>query len=679
LFTTACSRGGAPNSKTMPESSSSAQPSPGSQPELKEGAQPSVDWAAERAQLVEEGDAEGARLLEKVLAGSRRREQPMHGVFKGHDGQPDRKVVLQPLTDEAILEALRNRRWLRKQRAELRQSLDVDATTPVGICTRWRSLAAWAPRFARHYGEREVIHFGLVDGNFGPVNAASMYPGAPGEEKAPELAWAEAFRESTSTLVALVLDAKVEDVPLQRLLQDLDEVLDGKAVELGPHIREVDVLVRVIAARIQGGLAETAGAGDTSTTSHSIDAPAERSWDPRSSFHRAVLRVYSDLGDLIVSLRFEPNRDFALILLDEAIRRSLVDDGDPQPLPNIKRCVRRLLSALGTLGAIRKAHRGIGREFDHGAGAGWAGICSTCHHAVVIGAANAMLKPQSAGMQEPLPHDDQVDGRNAIREQVLRAASDSASWGRLGEDLKMEYELASLRPPRAPVPDYDEGLALMEAVRLEQKRADVAKATASKDIDQMFSLWQSTIDLLFRSNPGAALSRAEELFHLGKIVFALAEIAHATQHPHAAMNRLSQLLRVVVPLDWFDDQKAHQEMKDAICLAGDEIHDLYFRHRRDTDSLPCIAAKAPGEHSGLSDAFDFSGTSESAVTAVIGTLDMMRRQNPDLTPTQERIKDKAGKAGGAGDRAIQWAKKNRLITPDYLITKLGQQFLEDRR
>jgi hypothetical protein len=210
-----------------------------------------VDWDAESAQLVEEGDTEGARLLDRLLASPRRCEQPIDGVAEGREGQPDRKVVIQPLTDEAILESLRNRRGLRKQRAELRQSLSVDATTPVGICTRWQGLAAWAPKFARHLGGREVIHFGVVDGNFGPVNAARMYPGAPGEEKAPELAWAEAFRESTSTLVALVLDAKVEDVPLQRLLQDLDEVLDGKAVELGPHIREVDVLVRVIAARVE--------------------------------------------------------------------------------------------------------------------------------------------------------------------------------------------------------------------------------------------------------------------------------------------------------------------------------------------------------------------------------------------------------------------------------------------
>lgn len=230
--------------------SSSTQPSSGRQPELEEGA-PSVDWAAEHAQLVEEGDTEGARLLEKLLASPRRCERPMNGVTKGREGQPDRKVVIQPLTDEAILVSLRNRRWVRMQRAELRQVLDVDATTPVGIFTRWRGLAAWAPRFARHYGGREVIHFGVVDGNFGPVNVARMYPGAPGEEKAPELAWAEALRESTSTLVALALDAKVEDVPLQRLLQDLDDVLDGKAVELGRQIREVDVLVRAIAARIE--------------------------------------------------------------------------------------------------------------------------------------------------------------------------------------------------------------------------------------------------------------------------------------------------------------------------------------------------------------------------------------------------------------------------------------------
>jgi hypothetical protein len=259
--------------------SSSTQPPAGGQPELEEYVPPAVDWAAERAQLVEEGDTEGAMHLDNLLASPRRCEHPIDGVVKGHEGQPDRKVVRPPLTDEAILEALRNRRWLQGQRAELRKILDVDATTPAGICARWRGLAALAHKFARHLGGREVIHFGMVDGKFGPVNAARMYPGAPGEEKAPELAWAEAFRESTSSVVTLVLDAKVEDVPVQRLLQGLDEVLDGKGVELGPHIREVDVIVRVIAARVEGGVVEVAGAGHTLTTAvpvASSERPAQR-------------------------------------------------------------------------------------------------------------------------------------------------------------------------------------------------------------------------------------------------------------------------------------------------------------------------------------------------------------------------------------------------------------------
>ena len=68
-------------------------------------------------------------------------------------------------------------------------------------------------------------------------------------------------------------------MPVQRLLQGLDEVLDGKGVELGPHIREVDVLVRVIAARVEGGVVEVAGAGHTLTTAvpvASSERPAQR-------------------------------------------------------------------------------------------------------------------------------------------------------------------------------------------------------------------------------------------------------------------------------------------------------------------------------------------------------------------------------------------------------------------
>lgn len=106
---------------------------------------------------------------------------------------------------------------------------------------------------------------------------------------------------------------------------------------------------------------------------------------------------------------------------------------------------------------------------------------------------------------------------------------------------------------------------------------------------------------------------------------------------------------------------------------------------RHADFLEAPDRTRPGEagavhHSGdhASDGFDFKGTSEASVTAVVRALKQLRSVSPDTKPSQEQIKAKGNVLGGAGDRAVRWAIENRLITPDFLVTTAGDQFLKHR-
>jgi hypothetical protein len=94
----------------------------------------------------------------------------------------------------------------------------------------------------------------------------------------------------------------------------------------------------------------------------------------------------------------------------------------------------------------------------------------------------------------------------------------------------------------------------------------------------------------------------------------------------------------------------------------------------DLDTLlqpPTTASLPSGE-------FDYTKSSEASVTAIVRALDQLRTAAPNVKPFKEQTKDKAGVTGGAGDRAIECAMRNKLITPDLLVTDRGKAFLKDR-
>jgi len=77
-------------------------------------------------------------------------------------------------------------------------------------------------------------------------------------------------------------------------------------------------------------------------------------------------------------------------------------------------------------------------------------------------------------------------------------------------------------------------------------------------------------------------------------------------------------------------------------------------------------------------AFDYTGTSEGSVLSVVRAVRDWRTKWPETVPKKYQIKGEAGKSGGAGDEAIDFALENRLITPDYKLTDLGVRFLQER-
>lgn len=310
-------------------------------------------------------------------------------------------------------------------------------------------------------------------------------------------------------------------------------------------------------------------------------AQQPNAWDARDAFHRATTTVYADLGALVDVLKTEPDLRIALLVFDEYATPGSVPDGDPEFVADLKHTASRLRSSLRTVERIRRTAGHAACAFGNGGSFGCIGTVS--HHEALLDAAAEVLQPDAEGASRSGRTARPQSASGAIRRQVIKAVMDPIAWARLAENLKHEYELALLHdhsPTSEPTPEYDARVAQLEEQRLELKRPEVAKATSAKDVAALFKLWESTTDILFRTNPGAVLSRPEELFHLKQIVFALAAVADDEGHPHSAMNKLSELLNRLMPLEWFDNPQDKRDVAEAVSCAGDEIRNFNFQHRR---------------------------------------------------------------------------------------------------
>ena len=130
---------------------------------------------------------------------------------------------------------------------------------------------------------------------------------------------------------------------------------------------------------------------------------------------------------------------------------------------------------------------------------------------------------------------------------------------------------------------HEATMARIEQTRREHKwrRMDHECET----VPQMYSLWQETTDLLFRSNLGDD-TRVEELVHLRQITFALAAAAHERQMPRANLQTLQGILATLMPREWFHDTAERISVRNLVGAANAEAQDLYFAYLRQQRSGP---------------------------------------------------------------------------------------------
>jgi hypothetical protein len=151
------------------------------------------------------------------------------------------------------------------------------------------------------------------------------------------------------------------------------------------------------------------------------------------------------------------------------------------------------------------------------------------------------------------------------------------------EDLLAEMEVlhraAAPVGPTQPQPDaeaqaaHEAVMAEMEARRRRRKREQME--SECETVPQMFSLWQGTTDLLFRTNLGGD-ARVEELAHLRHLTFALAIAARERSMPRTALQTLDGILNTLMPREWFDSEEERSSVRRQVGLANVEVQELYM-------------------------------------------------------------------------------------------------------
>lgn len=112
-------------------------------------------------------------------------------------------------------------------------------------CARWIALADYAIRFfVRHDRNRPEVQ--TIDFS-GSVVAKNRYPSNAID--GPDLRWARAVVDSTRSLRLLAAATGISADTLlafTRLELDLERILKGEAVDIGKHLKEVEVLVKAV-------------------------------------------------------------------------------------------------------------------------------------------------------------------------------------------------------------------------------------------------------------------------------------------------------------------------------------------------------------------------------------------------------------------------------------------------
>lgn len=158
--------------------------------------------------------------------------------------------------------------------------------------------------------------------------------------------------------------------------------------------------------------------------------------------------------------------------------------------------------------------------------------------------------------------------------RCLQSAFKGWDENRAWIDRSLQEERSHVHPAPGD-PHATESIEAEEVEILRRKLKWDRLKTECTTVQQMFSLWQETTDLLFRTNLSDD-ARAEELHHLRTITFALASEAHKRKRPREHLHKLQSELRLLMPREWFDNSAVHDSVARAVHAANVEVQELYF-------------------------------------------------------------------------------------------------------
>jgi hypothetical protein len=271
-----------------------------------------------------------------------------------------------------------------------------------------------------------------------------MFPPKGDERRAPELEWAEAFHSTTAALIPLVLDARMEDATLQRLLRDMEALLNGHQVTLTDVLHEVEVTVRTLEGRYSHRSAVT-------------------------QLHEVVRQIAGRISNIRTLLDRYVEPAIGLAVLDHYVK---APDTDPEPgAPERSAAWRPIIEELRSL--LSDARQLWGADTAHfdakpaniltraSAGTTKCGpIERNSAHEVVIAIGRLILDPSDSGAlrQNEL---GRVAGvvdmpaettRDVARLRVVRELASRQWWSDVELGLEREYAQAVTPPSWASSP-----------------------------------------------------------------------------------------------------------------------------------------------------------------------------------------------------------------------------------
>ncbi len=164
----------------------------------------------------------------------------VEGILK-HDRSPTHEL--------ALLNTFQAVRQYEEERVIFEPIIAADGTDPLTTCRRWLDLVSFGRRYSRstQSGDGEAVNFRDL------VKARRDYFDDSGP--CTEIEWAEHLRKTTQSLRQFANEADFkagERLPINELDRDLEQILDGEAVDIRPSTERLRPIVNEITNHYSG-------------------------------------------------------------------------------------------------------------------------------------------------------------------------------------------------------------------------------------------------------------------------------------------------------------------------------------------------------------------------------------------------------------------------------------------